>query len=394
MNELAQHKFSDAIQIIWKEINTHAPRLTKVLYPKRILPPSDYFNPKWYATSMSVLYRNWVELEHTMLPHTTGAMMGLMASKYGLPFYFIQNEFAEAVAQTDPPEDFFLKDIQFPMPAMAFVLPDAFVCKHFKYYSPFIGVATAPPGVYPDAAMPYPKTELNIQFGNRLQIDQERILFHFPIFHGGDRVPTDYTGNYPLASNLSVIQDANLCDATAFERAEYETKYGEVCPVLEAGPTGEEEAAYLKKVIFFTVKLLLALTAEPQYIVPGGLQRKEKLNRKGQIEREALWCPTMIGANFRAIRESSGPGTGTHGSPRWHWRRRRMTYQTYGHRGPDFVYRETLPKDEKGRVDWVKVPDETRQRFWANHKLIWLKPTLVNAPEASPDLQKTAKTMT
>lgn len=389
MNELAHNVFSEYVQVLWTELNKEAPRLAKALYPKRVVPPHDYFNPKWYSTSLAVLYRNWRVPEHDMLPHTTGAMMGLLASKYGLPFYFIQREFAEAVAQTDPPEDFFLKDIQFPMPALAFVLPDSFVQKHFKYYSPFIGVATAPKGVYPAAAEPYPQTELNIQFGNPLLVGEERIIFHFPMFHKGT-APTDYTGNYPLASNLSVIQEAHFHDATGMEAAEYEAKWGYRYDFPDDGPTGEEETAYHQKVMFFTIKLLLALTAEPEYIVPGRQTRKERRDHRGRMELEALWSPNMIGANFRAVRESSGPGTGTHASPRWHWRRRRMTYQVIGKRNPDFVYRESLPKDEKGRVDWTKVPEETRQKFWANHKLIWLKPSLVNAPEAPTDLQKTA----
>lgn len=390
MNEIAHNVFSNAhVRFIDEHITEEAPRLKQALYPKRIVPPQGYFNPKWYATSLAVLYRGWRVPENTMLPHTTGAMMALLASKYGLPLYFIQPEFAEAVAQTDPPVDFFLKDIKFPMPALAFVLPDAFVHRYFGYYCPFIGAAQAPKGIYPAAARPFPETELNLRYANDLLVDQERIIFHFPMFHAG-APPTDYTGNYPLESNLSIIEEASCHDATGYEEAIYEAKYGCHYSFPNQGPEGEAEKQFQQKIVFFAIKLLLAITAEPEYIVPGKLQRREKRDRKGRIQQEALWNPNVIGGNFRAVRHSGEPGTGSHASPRWHWRRQRMTYQVVGKRGPDFVYRESLPKDDKGRVDWKQVPEETRLKFWSNHKLLWLKPTLVNAPEAPVDLQKAA----
>lgn len=391
MNELAHNVFSNEhVQYIHDSLAREVPRLKQALYPKRIIPPQGYFNPKWYTTSLAILFRGWLLGDHTMLPHTTGAIMGLLASKYGLPFYFVQPEFAEAVAQTDPPEDFFLKDIRFPMPALAFVLPDAFVLHHFGYYAPFVGVATVQAGIYPQAAMPYPETELDMGRANRLQVSQERIIFHYPMYHRASP-PTDYTGNYPLASNLSVIETAPFHDATIYEEQRYKDQHGGVAYEFpRETPAGAVEKAFQTKVQFFIVKLLLALTAEPEYIVTGSLQRKEKRNRRGKLEQEALWNPNVIGANFRVVRANSPGGEGSHASPRWHWRRSRMTYQVHGKRTPDFVYRESLPKDEMGRVDWKQVPDKTRENFWANHKLLWLKPTLVNAPEAPAVLQKTA----
>jgi hypothetical protein len=389
MNELAHSVFANEhLRLLDDKIREKVPVLHRALYPRRIVPPTGYFNPKWYSASLAVLHHNWVMPENYMLPHTTGAMMSLFATKYGLPFYFIQPDFAEAVAQTEPPEDFFLKDIQFPMPAFCFVLPDSFIQRHLKYYVPFVGVATAVKGIYPGAATPYPSTEIPMEHATALLVEQERFILHYPMYCA-DTPPVDYTGNYPLEANLSSIEEATFHDATGLESARFEARHGCAHGFKPTGPEGDEEKEFQRKVTYFVVKLLLALTAEPEYIVPGGLQRKEKRDRQGNIEREALWNPNIIGAKFRCDR-SAGPGTGTHASPGWHWRRRRMTYQVFGKRTDDFVYRESLPKDEKGRVDWAKVPEETRQRFWRNHKLIWLKPTLVNAPDAPEHIQKNA----
>ena len=391
MNELAHNVFANEhLRLLDAGVREELPMLHRALYPRRIVPPTGYFNSKWYSASLAVMYRNWVMPENHMLPHTTGAMMSLFATKYGLPFYFVQPAFAEAVAQTEPPEDFFLKDIQFPMPAFCFVLPDSFIQRHFKYYVPFIGVATAPKGIYPGAARPFPKSEFPMEFATALLVEQERLVLHYPMYHAKSP-PVDYTGNYPLEANLSSIEEAVFHDATPSENARYEAEYGKTYAFSfrPDEPKGEEETEFQRKVTYFTIKLLLALTAEPEYIVPGGIQRKERRDRKGHIEREELWNPNIIGAKFRSD-HGAGPGTGTHASPGWHWRRRRMTYQVYGKRTDDFVYRESLPKDEKGRVDWAKVPEETRQRFWRNHKLIWLKPTLVNAPDAPEHIQKNA----
>jgi hypothetical protein len=55
----------------------------------------------------------------------------------------------------------------------------------------------------------------------------------------------------------------------------------------------------------------------------------------------------------------------------------------------DLVPVGLLARDEKGGIDWSKVDEPTRARFWASHKRVWVDPILVGAP---PELESKQRT--
>ncbi len=95
-------------------------------------------------------------------------------------------------------------------------------------------------------------------------------------------------------------------------------------------------------------------------------------------ERTELWAPNIIGGHYHPRRELATPA-GTHASPRLHWRRGHATYQVIGKK-EDLLPVGLLARDEKGEIDWPRVDEPTRARFWKSHKRVWVDPILVGAP--------------
>jgi len=383
MNNLPDLTSTQWLEIIYDGAEREHPQTLRLCYPRRIIPPQGYRNPKWYGISLYSCSRFWQEPEMNMLPHTTGALMAQAQMKMGVPTYFIGKDYAEAVAQTEPPEDFLLSQIQWPLDAMLFVLPDSFVRQYFGWHVPFLAVARVAAGRYPQD-MP---VKNDLMYVSRISNPDDRMLLHFPFYLNGVP-PVDYTGAYPLTSPISIIQSAPWADATYYE--EQLSPFGAMAQHVRGhadAPTPEAEQIMQRKVNAFAIKLLLALTAEPGCMENGTIQRPQKLGRTGKVVKDELWSPNFIGWRFKATRPAStGTGIGTHASPRLHWRRGHMTLQVKGQRSalvpasglPRFPMTATEP-ERRGRIDWNAVSPEVQTAFWNTHALKWIKPTLVNA---------------
>ncbi len=374
------------LELIYESAWLKYPLTMLKCYPRRILPPQGYFNPKWYSVSLFCCAKFWEEPEFDMLPHTTGALTAQTQMKMGVPTYFVRKDYAEAVAQTNPPEDFRMSEIQWPLDAFLFVLPDAFVDQYFGWYVPFIAVCRCPKGTYPDD-MP---VKNDLFYVSRIGNEVDRILIHFPLCLR-NQPPVDYTGAYPLTSPISIIQSAPWTDASYYE--EQMSPFGKL-NLPETGPNPEAEQILQRKVNAFAVKLMLALTAEPGYLESGTIQRPAKRDRKGEVVRDELWNPNLLGWKYKPMRQPT-PGTGTHASPRLHWRRGHMTYQVKGQRDalvpvrdlPRHPVTEDVAKELRGKIDWAKVSTEMSAAFWQTHALRWVKPVLVNAAVDNDDNQ-------
>jgi len=372
MNERANLCAKEWLQLIWEFAKRDYPLMAKLCYPRRIVPPNGYFNPKWYSPLIYGLSRFWDEPAMCAQPHITGALAALQLIKYGVPTYFVQPEYAQAVAQTRPPEDFRLSEIQWPLDAMLFVLPDSFIRPYFGWYIPFISVARVPAGTYPNDAHLNRPSEL--LWAKDIGVKNNMAMFHFPLLRKS--LPAvDYTGAYPLHLPLAALQEATWNDATHYEES--------LCPAISAwkrvddGPQGEAERVLHRKVLTFVIRLLLALTAEPAYLVDGGIQRTEKRNQHNTVVRTELWNPNLLGWNYRTVRPETISQGGTHASPRMHWRPGHYTYQVKGKRD-QLVPVRNLPRTDQGKIDWDRVDPAIIQQFWNTHKLIWLKPVLVS----------------
>lgn len=336
------------IETFLKGLPENQPLTYKAVYPRRIVPPTGYLNPRYFSVSLWNEIRTGLVSEMDMLPHVTGVANVLMHLEYKVPTFFVQSEFAQAVAQTAPPEDFKFSEIKWPLPAMLFVLPTAFVLRYFGFMCPFLSITNPKAGVYPGCLKNLPFCEMAVQAVNRIENRADRFNIVYPVY-SDHQMPTDYTGSFPTNLNVSAIASAPYQDATYMEEKMFGEDYG-IARGAPDLPSAEQERTFNEKVQSFAVKLMLAMTAIPSVIVNGTMARKPK-EKKGRVISE-LWNPNLIGWNYRAKRDLSGGEGGTHASPRMHWRRGTYRNQPYGQR----PWTETTPK-----------------------RLIWIEPVLVNA---------------
>lgn len=322
-------------------------------YPRRIIPPGGYLNPRLYSITLRAELQESFDSEFNMLAHLTGILSSYKLLEMGVPTYFVRSEFAQAVAQTKPPEDFLLSEIKWPLDGMLFCLPIDFSIKTFGFLVPFIAVTRVPKGNYPQDVKLPDMGRLPYEFG-KVWNEADRLLMVYPCFPSTG-MPVEYTGAFNLTDNINKIREARFEDATYYEEQNHPESFEHYEKVRSGStglPTNEQDKELQQKVMFFTIKLMLALTARPGVIQNGHKTRKESLIKcKKTKMRDALWSPNTIGWEYRAQRISgTSTGTGSHLSPRMHWR--------VGH--------------------WHTV------RFgkeWCERRLDWFEPVLVNAPE-------------
>ena len=370
MNRVFNHTTKEFTGVI----EDHVPHIWATCYPKRIIPPAGYANPKVYSTNLSCCALMWDKPELHMLPHTVCALTALRQCQMLVPTYFVRNEFAQAVANTKLPMDFKLSELKWPLDAMLFVLPTNFVQLYFKFDVPFLSICRANKGMYPSVtdytwAM---KHQWEVKRWTPVINENDRMLLHFPCYFAND-LPCDYSGSWPLNLDLTTIQAADFVDATAYERSLVPF----AVPETMGAPTPEQEKELQDKVTLFAVKLMLAFTARPHLIKNGNIQRKARM-KHGRL-REALYNPNTVGWDYVLQRKSNGTGesNGTRGPNfRTCWTPGHFTHQFIGKRGDaDFVPAGSLPrKPVEGTIDWDQVSPEVQAAFWRNHELRWIEP--------------------
>lgn len=336
-------------------IPTRHPQTYKAIYPRKITPPGGYLNPKYFSVSLWSALEVGFQPEMTMLPHITGLMNALAQVQYRVPTYFVRSEFAQAVAQTEPPADFKFNEIMWPMPAMLFVLPTSFVMNYFGFMVPFLSISKADKGNFPEQFKNLPKCEMPLHAVHPIQNRIDRFNIVYPVY-GKDATPVDYTGSYPMTMNVNQIDEAPYEDATYMEEEKLMAEFGkyELDRTNPGVPAeGEQERLFNMKVQSFAVKLMLTLTARPNFITIGTQSRKTKI-KHGRV-RDEIWNPNLIGWDYKAQRPTASTDAGgTHASPRMHWRRGHMRNQPYGPK----PWSETTPK-----------------------RLMWIEPVLIGAAE-------------
>ncbi len=355
------------------------PNLCRVGWPRRIVPPNGFANPKYYGQcSLTGGMLVWNQPETRMFTHAIVCLNALLLMYQKVPTYFVQEEFAEAVANTRLPANFQLSDLKWPLDAILFVLPHNFVRKYLGYTVPFLSVARCRPAVYPEGkhvswAI---KEGLEIRSLPPINNSTDRMLVHATLYPK-DEVPIDYTGSWPLDKDLASLDDAPMEDTTSMEAALLGMKYTRA----EDSPKTEKEDGELEvKISKLGIKLLLAFAARPHLVKHSVLTRPEKIKR-GRV-RDALWSPNIIGYGYNIRYIGKGPGTGTHASPRMFIQPGHFTHQFVGKRGnPDFVSVNELPRRPDGLIDWPRIDGKVQEAFWRNHEVRWIDPVLVDKAE-------------
>lgn len=313
-------------QYVDVELKEKEPKTYNACYPRRITQPGGFASSRFFTGTLrhSLSMGLWPEV--SMLPHITCYLHTFKQLEMGVPTYFVRSEFAQAVANTSPPEDFSFGDIKWPLDAMLFVLPTDFSLKYFGCLCPYVSICRIPAGEYPKCVK-LPQTDFPTSLLNPLRNDADRFTAVYPVYSKDSSVPVDFTGAFNMNHTIADIDPAPEHDATFWEEQVMEHKVEEDSEV----PSGEAQTIFQRKVNHFAVKLMLALTARPNMIQPGVMTRKAKIiKQKHPKTVDALWSPNTVGWEYRAVRVDSGNGGGTHASPRMHWRRGHLRNQAYG----------------------------------------------------------------
>ncbi len=317
--------------------NVKGTHVDEMAYPRRFSMPSGYQSPKSLVASLAMESASATLISQAKavdMPLTHSLAVTSQLVKYGVPTYFVDRGLCEAVVNTEPPRGIQMADIKWPMPAMFFVLPDAFVQEQFGIKLANIRVAKFENNlemIELDVMTPYgamPPIEFTV-------IKPPLLVITFHFFANGAEVPTNFFMRLCLDEGTVDAQHDLMLSLSRMDGIK----------VMEQTMTPEAEKIMTSKVGMFLIKLMLVMTARPNFMITAGeCMRKAKLG-KG---RQAMWSPTFIGKGFRYQSKSKGTGTGN--SPAMHWRDAHFTHQAHG-------------------------PGRTLRR------VIWIEEILVNAPE-------------
>jgi hypothetical protein len=268
-------------------LKTAHPEEWSCFYPKRIITPLGYHNPK--ILSILSLY-NTLKADKAL--HENGRDEGgldpdQVISKqqsdiinahlieYGFPTYFLAPAFCEAVFETNPP-DFPLAEIRWPLQVMVLQLPKDFCNTAFKIEICSLAL-------------------LRLNHG---------LFMKYVVFQNDDF--TTVTVGDDLKNPASHLVAAS----------------GELPNAPDAPPQ------LPSKIAQFVINFMAVLNARPTYLEPEEvLARRARVRANGKKSRDALWAPRFIGSDYRPCSPDRG---GTHRSPRMHWRRGHFRRQKCG----------------------------------------------------------------
>ncbi len=336
-----------------------------IFEPRKIAPPGGYQTPKVVSTGMASFFANVGAKERLGLSildiEITAHSILYEVLRYKVQTYYVADNFIRAVAATELPKDFTLHDLHWPMPGMVIGFPTKFMQEYTGRDICYVYAADLKAGDHEAPAMlrTVPGT------GSLKTITTpDKVGFMFYSWNKGR-----------MGSYVNAYLKKDRVDEAITKYAYTDYTYG----TPEQNKDDERATQLISSLMF---KLLVVLNTRPALVVPGKMARPQKRHPKTQaVTQTELWNPNIIGAAYKVIRQPTAP-TGTHASPRWHWRRGHITHQRRGSfKNPDFVSIGSLPRREDGEVDWLQVSQETRERFWACHERRWLEPTLINFDE-------------
>ena len=329
--------------------------------PRRVHTPGGYHTFKCVAATLyGVVLESMLQRMAGLVPEgtqITATSLAFHVLHYGVPVYYVTEDFIRAVAATDLPDDFTLEDLHWPMPGMVLGFPTRFMREYAGRDISYVMAGRIEGGTtYPTLK------QQQKDVGSRLSIMTPRTNVCWHVYGWDKGKLGSYVASYHTEDRVSEVI----------------TKYAYTCYTDDGQEAIQQDHEMLNRVSSLMLKLLVVLNTRPS-LVEVGHKERPALIKHGRL-RPALWAPTMIGANYHVIR--SGPAQGTHASPRLHWRRGHLTHQRIGSpKSPDFVSIDVLPRTPEGLVDWDVADPEVKKKFWASHKRVWLEPVLVSMTE-------------
>jgi hypothetical protein len=326
-------------------------RKRELFEPRRVMTPEGYHSTKCVAAGPYALLeqaRLAAQAGDQLPTEVTGSTFCYRVLEHGVPIYFVDEEFARAVAATELPGDFTFADLHWPQMGLVIGWPPRFMQQYTGREICYVFAANCPEGCYrlkdrPDAPL------IEVPEG------QSKIGW---FYHALSR------GRLECFVSAYLAQDKLEQAFTGYAYTDY---MGAEASQVQA------DKEFTERVSALMLRLLAVLNLQPALITQGKQERPQRVKR-GQVVKWELWSANFIGRGYRLARERSS----THASPSMHIRRGHITWQVYGPRNSaDFVSASALPRTQKGEVDWAQVAPEMREKFLRCHKRLWLQPVLI-----------------
>ena len=304
------------------------PEMHRSFYPRKLRLPSGYYRPDLLplvAVDFLLDVQSKGDAQALDNGATIAGVLALLQS-HRCPTYFVSPELSDAMVRTAPPESMLFREVQWPFPAIQFVLNKKWSVEHFGHHITTLIIGRPEPG-----------STLEVK-SNKATVPSFKVV-----------MPSIKVGllMYHVAS------PEDQCMGCCSERflMEHTIESQATCEARVIGDLQWDKIIAMRKSLMqFVVSCLLIMSEVPdlvdseRVIIPG------RSTGKGQTKRviePALWEPRWLGKNYVHPHEHGG---GHHASPETHWRRGHWRRQAHG----------------KGRLD---------------RRLTWIKPMLVNAPE-------------
>lgn len=308
------------------------PEVTKLAYPRRYELPGNYTSPKVLtlpvATAVCALTR-WCDEAQAIM---AGAGPGIESAKvtaehpYGevlpdtvewvclmsklvemrVPTYFVGEAMARAVANTDLPKDFALRDVDWPLDAVLFALPN--------------GAVKAPRGEY----------LVQVAVG---KLDAGS--YTFPnVINDGTHIIDRHVLATPECHVLAISSTGRLfawkstMDATSVHDAA-NTGADTICNVEDGS-----DIDFTKEVVSrIGLQLLLVMAACPDRVEKTSRVVKPKLKVRGEVIAREIWSPNFFGRRYAvktATHDGASDGASDGRKMPMHWRRGHLRNQRFG----------------------------------------------------------------
>jgi hypothetical protein len=282
----------------------------------------------------------------------TGSTFCYRVLEHDVPIYFVDDQFARAVAATQLPGDFTFGDLNWPQAGMVIGWPPRFLREYTGRDFCFVYTANCPAGRY---------WVRGLEPAPVIEVPEGRSKIGWFYYASACGRPEVFVSAYLMKDKL----------AEGIAGYAYTDYMGEEAAKVQADKELTERVSALM------LKLLVILNLRPALITHGAQERPRRIKHAREWRRE-LWSANFIGRGYRMARERQG----THAPPRMHIRRGHITWQTVGPRISEaFVSASVLPRNKEGVIDWAQVTPEVRENFLRSHKRLWLEPLLIGGKE-------------
>jgi hypothetical protein len=323
--------------------------------PRRVATPDGYHSTRCVAAGLFALLtqaRLAAEDSEPLPTEVTGSTFCYRVLEHQVPVYFVDEEFARAVAATQLPDDFTFGDLNWPQLGMVIGWPPRFLREYVGRDFCCVYAANCPAGRY------LPK---GLERSPVIEVPEGRSKIGWFYYAWANGRPECFVSAYLTKDKL----------AEGISGYTYTDFMGEEAAKVQADKELTERVSALM------LKLLVILNMRPSFITHGTQQPPRRVKRAREWKRE-LWSANFIGRGYRLARERHG----AHASPRIHIRRGHVTWQVTGPRTSEaFVSASVLPRNDQGVIGWEQVAPETREKFLRCHKRLWLEPVLIGGKE-------------